>query len=297
MQDVLFASKVLPSLVPDQVVQPGGEFVHGKSQQEDAEDVNGGGFACAVGAEEGKQTSSFHVKVDALDRLDLAIGLTKVADFDHVHGQPLSFPNVLAEKQDFFIQSVYFIWNITNCLDSAGGFQPFPGQNTMPQGGGMDAVLADFLRFVLRGGSIKNALNGNKRVGVLLSQLAGDHDLVTEVPIPPILGKGTMVKGEGLDEDDLGTGRFGLFQDLAVANGEVLVGHAAKVANPVAVPGVVDADENGDQIGIMRQGVFLPAIHQVGDPVAGNAPVVEGQVIVGIERLQGADAHAGVAVA
>ena len=125
----------------------------------------------------------------------------------------------------------------------------------------------------------ENTVERDERIG---SELTGDLNLRVEVNAEEVL----IRRGEQelFQNDDLSVGLFLDFgQAVAVAFFKIFMGHPVLVAG--TVPGIVDADQDGYEIRLMGDAVFLPAVTEIFRAVAADAEVDEFKIGAGMTVL------------
>ena len=140
----------------------------------------------------------------------------------------------------------------------------------------------------------KQTVHGDISVSKFTGKLSCDLDLGCQILAEIRLVGG--VEQELLDENDLGVGLFlQLGEDRAVAMLEIAVLHPVVVGVGM-MPGVVDTDENGDDVGIVSDGFVFPACEKTFGTVTADALIDEFEFDVGISFLDQLCCVEGVAV-
>ena len=117
------------------------------------------------------------------------------------------------------------------------------------------------------------------RVCILVSKLADDRDYAVNLASPRLLR--LVVEEEGAENDDLCVGLFlESFEDRTIVRLDLQVGRC-DVDRAVAVPDVVDADEDRDDVGLEGDAVGVESVEELTRAVSADTEVDELKIGLG----------------
>lgn len=147
---------------------------------------------------------------------------------------------------------------------------------------------------------IEHLLKGHPNIGVVVSHFFGTFPSFFDIGVKIHFQHGAALQSEGFANNQLNVGKA-LFEAVKQFTVDTFVGFLGgavfRGALGGAVPGVVDPDENRDQIRFDDFETALPAVPEIGDAVAGDATVEYLEVVAGITGQQFSGGFGGVACA
>ena len=187
--------------------------------------------------------------------------------------------------------------------DGTDELQPGIGDELVSGGRGMDAVGGpEGLRGAFEGlveDILSREMEGVEFLGELGDDLASGGDVGDE-----FRAVGHIGADKGIHEDEADVGKLLARPLEKLAVDALVAGYLDAIGGVEFMPGVVDADEDADDVGAEVDGVDFPARVEVDDAVAGDAAVDDVPVLLRCvaeesggdeERIAGAESVAVVA--
>lgn len=188
------------------------------------------------------------------------------------------------------------LWCIHGRGGEVGGLKPCAGDEAVAGGGRVHAIVCPEGWGLMGGGGGEEAIEGDEGGVKIAGELPDNFDFGIEVlaPLATVLGGWEEKR---LHEEDLAAGQLVacLPEQLAVIGGEGF-GGGGEIA-VIAPPDIVNADKEGQIVGLEVDTVGLPALEEVGSAVAGDAAVEASEAEVGPEGVQEGGGGKSVALA